>query len=320
MYAREIRVASIGECMIELRHVTAIEMTMAFGGDTLNMAVYLARLGATAGIRVNYVTALGDDPYSDGMIEGWRVEGVDTELVRRLPGRMPGLYLIRTDDHGERSFFYYRSEAAARDMLRGPEARPLLAALPGFDLVYLSGITLSILDQPQRERLIEALADVRRAGGRVAFDGNFRPRGWPDLDEARAVYGRLLHHVDIALPTLDDERALFADPDVDASIGRLHGYGVREVVVKDGAAGCHLSADGRRAFSPSRPIADVVDTTAAGDSFNAGYLAARLVGAEPLRAATVGHTLAGEVIRHRGALIPKGAMPDLVLGGRTGPG
>ena len=94
-------------------------------------------------------------------------------------------------------------------MLKDGRAERLRAALAGYDLLYLSGITLSILDPPQRAALM-ALADaVRERGGRVAFDSNYRPVGWPDRDAARRAFDEMLTRTDIALPTLDDEQALF---------------------------------------------------------------------------------------------------------------
>ena len=203
------KVASIGECMIELRHRGERELDLGFGGDTLNFAVYLARLSRGRDLAVDYVTALGDDPYSDSMIAAWQAEGVGCDLVARLPGRLPGLHTIRTDARGERSFTYWRSASAARDVLRGAHGARIAEQLADYDLLYLSGITLSILDPAQRDALI-ALADrIRAQGGRVAFDSNFRPAGWPDRDEARSAFDAMLRRVDIALPTLDDDQALF---------------------------------------------------------------------------------------------------------------
>ncbi|MDH3664705.1 MAG: sugar kinase, partial [Alphaproteobacteria bacterium] len=256
-----------------------------------------------------YVTALGDDAYSAAMLHTWRKEGVGTRLVARLQGRLPGLYTIRTDDAGERSFTYWRGQSAARDLLRDGRDETLASELTGFDLVYLSGITLSILDPEQRTALIGVLDSVRQAGGKVAFDGNFRPAGWPDLDDARAWFRRFLARTDIALPTFDDEQALFGDLDHAAVAVRLHETGVSEVVVKLGPSGCFLSTAGAAETIATTPVDPVVDSTAAGDSFNAGYLAGRLVGASPADAARLGHRLAAEVIRHRGAVIPADAMP-----------
>ncbi len=308
-----LRIASIGECMIELRHRSPSELHLAFGGDTLNFAVYFARLTREQGVRVDYVTALGDDPYSDAMLATWQAEELGTGLVARLPRRLPGLYTIRTDARGERSFTYWRSASAAREMLQDDRAERLLAELSGYDLLYLSGVTLSILDDGQRQTLMRIADAVRERGGRVAFDSNYRPVGWPDPASARTVFDEMLTRSDIALPTLDDDQLLFGVADGRQSADRLHHLGVAEVAVKRGAAGCFLSSAVFTGEVPPIPVAEVVDSTAAGDSFNAGYLAARLFGAEPEAAARLGGALAARVIAHPGAIIPAWAMADLPM-------
>jgi len=304
----EKRVICIGECMVELAHLDGSTLQIAFGGDTSNTAIYLARLTRNAGVMVDYVTALGDDRYSDAMLTFWQEEGVGTGLITRLNGRLPGLYTIHTDDGGERSFTYWRGQAAARDMLREGRDQTLLSAVQGADLVYLSGISLSILDIEQRSALLPVLDAVRGAGGRVAFDGNYRPAGWSDPEEARTWFDKLLERTDIALPTLDDERMLFGDADAAAVAARLSEHGVAEIAVKLGAGGCFLSMlDGAKTIATT-PVEQVIDSTAAGDSFNAGYLAGRLLGNAPDEAARLGHRVAGRVVCHRGAVIPEGAM------------
>jgi 2-dehydro-3-deoxygluconokinase len=306
-----IRIASIGECMIELRHRSATLLDLAYGGDTLNTAVYLARLMRGRAARVDYVTALGDDAYSEAMLEAWPAEGVGTDLIARLPGRLPGVYTIRTDERGERSFTYWRSAAAARDMLRGARAEDLAAALESYDLLYLSGITLSILDDPQRAALMAIADGVRARGGRVAFDSNYRPVGWPGPEAAQAAFDEVLQRVDLALPTLEDEEALYGVENALACADRLHRRGVAEVAVKLGAAGCFLSSAEFTGEVAAEPVGAVVDSTAAGDSFNAGYLAARLIGADPPAAGRLGNRVAARVIAHPGAVIPAASMADL---------
>src|SRR6201990_3272146 len=175
------KVACIGECMIELRQAPGGLFSRGFGGDTLNTAVYLSRLG----VETDYITALGDDSLSDDLIAGWQAEGVGTAKVARLKGKLPGIYMIETDDKGERKFFHWRDSAAARQLMDLPETGDILQSLAGYDIVYLSAITLSILVEAGRARLFAALKDVRQRGVRVAFDLNFRARGWPDLDIAR---------------------------------------------------------------------------------------------------------------------------------------
>ncbi|MFO1055901.1 MAG: sugar kinase [Dongiaceae bacterium] len=300
-----IRVASIGECMIELSPRPGGLLGLGFGGDTLNTAVYLARLG----VAVDYLTALGDDPYSDRMLALWREEGVGTELVTRLPGRLPGLYMIEIDPQGERRFRYWRDRAPARELFQREESENVIAALPGYHLIYLSGISLSLYGEFGRKVLFTALDRARAAGARIAFDSNYRPRNWPDIATARAAMAAMLARTDIVLSSHDDERLLQDDGDPAACARRLHGAGPGEVVLKQGALPCRIvTAEGELEVAAER-VDRVVDTTAAGDSFNAGYLAARLAGRPPREAARAGHRLAAAVVGHVGALIPRAAMP-----------
>lgn len=298
------QVACIGECMLELSGSDRQSMTLSYGGDSLNTAVYLARLG----VATDYVTALGDDPYSDWLIAQWRAEGVGTALVIRAEGRVPGLYAIRTDENGERRFFYWRDQAPARDLFAFPESAGFADAMAGFDWIYLSGITLSLYDPKQRAQLFELLDTHRAGGGKVAFDSNYRPRGWPDAAAARAAMEEMLPRVDMAAPTLEDEQAVFGDTNADACADRLLAAGVGEVVVKLGAEGCLVSAPGLRERVAGARQSAPVDTTGAGDSFNAGYLAARIAGIGSIDAARRANALAAAVIMHPGAIMPRAAM------------
>jgi 2-dehydro-3-deoxygluconokinase len=303
-----MRVASIGECMIEFSAAGGGLFARGFGGDTLNTALYLSRLG----IDTSYVTALGDDALSEAMLVAWRAEGIATDEVLRLSGRVPGLYMIERDTRGERSFLYWRDRAPAREFFdRADDAT--LERLSRFDWLYFSGISLSLYGESGKARLRELLAAVRRRGGKVAFDGNYRPRGWSDAAAARHAFNDILPLVDLALPTLEDEQALFGDADAQACVARLRSAGIAEIVVKRGGLGCLIDANERCVEVPPPSVVQPVDTTAAGDSFNAGYLAARLGGASPVEAARAGHRLAGAVILLPGAVIPREAMPERVI-------
>ncbi|MFO2463076.1 sugar kinase [Pseudomonas sp. 15FMM2] len=295
-----LRIALIGECMIELQHRADGSLQQSFGGDTLNTAVYLRReLGDNS--VVDYVTALGDDSFSDAMCQQWSDEGLGLDMVQRLPGRLPGLYCIQTDARGERKFLYWRNEAAVRDCFTTPAAEPILAALPTYDVLYFSGITLAVLGEAGRERLLATLIEARKRGAKVVFDNNYRPRLWASVEVARAAYRGVLAHVDIALLTEDDERALFGYADSEQVFAAYPG--LEEVVLKRGADECLMRCGGERFAVPAQRVEKVVDTTAAGDSFSAAYLASRLKGGTPEQAARSGHQLASQVIQVPGALM-----------------
>jgi 2-dehydro-3-deoxygluconokinase len=297
------KVACIGECMIELKQAEGGLYARGYGGDTLNTSVYLARLR----VNVDYITALGDDPMSDEMVAGWAAERVGTSRVIRLKGKLPGIYLIRTDEFGDRRFFHWRENAAARSLMDLPETADILDSLTTYDLVYLSAITLSIYGAQGRAKLFSALDRARKRGVRVAFDTNFRARGWPDPDVARAVFDEAFAASDIVLASTEDLLPLYPNESDEQLLGRIR---CNEAVLRLLEPGSIARFEGvSREVRPPPVTQPVVDTTAAGDSFSAAYLAARLAGAEPVEAARAGHRLAGVVVCYAGAIIPRAAMP-----------
>jgi len=309
-----LQVALFGECMLELQGQAFGTLRQTFGGDTLNTAVYLARLCAGRGLQVQYATGLGDDSFSDGLIERWLAEGVQTRLVRRLPGRMPGLYLIELDAGGERRFHYWRDSSAARayfDTEAG--VTPLENAATELDALYFSGISLAILPPEGRARLFALAQAMRARGSAVIFDNNYRPRLWPGAAQARAAFTRAFSLASLALVTADDHQALLGLPTVDAAVAAAQALPAAEIVIKRGAEPTLVRGAGEDwQWVTTEPVARVVDTTAAGDSFAAGYLARRLLGASAVEAAAFGNRLAGRVIQHPGALIDRVLMVDLM--------
>jgi len=297
------KVACIGECMIELRQAPGGLFSRGFGGDTLNTAVYLARLG----VGVDYITALGDDSLSDEMIGGWQAEGVGTSKVARLRGKLPGIYMIETDAKGERKFFHWRESAAARQLMDLPETGVILNSLAAYHAVYFSAITLSIYSEEGRARLFAALGRARQERTRIVFDTNFRARGWPDLDVARRVFGQAFEIADIALASTEDLLPLWPGESNETLLARIASP---ETVLKLAEPKCIVRTEGATQEVAAEPLTKpVVDTTAAGDSFAAAYLEARLDGADPVAAARAGHHLAGVVVCYPGAIIPRSAMP-----------
>lgn len=300
------RIAAIGEVMVELSpYPTAQEETreilaLSYAGDTYNTAVYMARLG----LQTEYVTRLGDDAYSDQIIEQMQAEHIGTEMIERVPGRSPGLYIIRNTPDGERDFSYWRGEAPARELFADPnESVRLYQQLQGVDAVYLSGITLAIMTETARQSLFDALAKLRHKGAKVVFDSNYRPRLWQSAKAAQSTMLAMLEHTDIALLTLDDEQLLWGDGSIEGCQKRYRS--LSELVLKRGAEDTVLLLNGERHRVPVPKVDTVVDTTGAGDTFNAGYLAARLNGASAEEAAANGTRCARVVIQHRGGVIEK---------------
>lgn len=302
------KIAAIGEVMVELSPFPTADnngreiMALSFAGDTFNTSVYMSRLG----LITEYVTQLGDDPYSQQIMQRMQDENIGTNLIKLLPGRSPGLYIIRNKPDGEREFFYWRKEAPARELFNTHEsADALCKALSSFDCVYLSGITLAIIGEASRQILYKILQQLRAAGVRIAFDSNYRPRLWRDKNEAQQAMLSIMQFTDIALLTLDDEQLLWGDDSIAGCKERYSQFQLAELVLKRGAEDAIIITPEAEIRIPVPPVAGVVDTTGAGDTFNAGYLAGRLMNKSLEDSAKQGIRCAGIIIRYRGAIIDK---------------
>lgn len=285
------RVACIGEAMIELS-LNGEDAQVGVAGDTLNTAIYLHR--AAPALQVDYLTCLGDDPFSARVKSFIAAQGIGTAPIRTIPGASPGLYAITTAPDGERSFTYWRETAAARQLFSDHDFR----SLDAYDAIYVSGISMAIL--PQNVRLA-FIAFLDKSPLKVIYDSNYRPRLWENTTTARSITAAMWARADIALPSIDDEGALFdeTDAEVTARFAAHPGQGA----LKRGSEGPVSIGEPviQRYLSAPR----VIDTTAAGDSFNGGYLAAVFTGASQAEALMAGHTLAAKVVQHRGAIIPE---------------
>ncbi len=297
------KIACMGEVMIELIAApTTAKLSVA--GDSYNTAVYLKRL-LNKGETVSYITALGDDGFSTRITDDMARHEIDASYVEIRTGAMPGLYAIETDAAGERAFSYWRDSAAVRSLFQ-PPCQVELPCLLDFDLLFLTGISIAVLPSDTRKALLAQIDAFRASGGLVAFDSNYRPRLWADEREARAVTAEFWARADICLPSLDDEMALFGQDE--AAVYTRFGAGVsagvlaRVGAMKRGGLGPRgLSGAASDAVFAPAPV--VVDTTAAGDSFNAGFLSVIINGGSIDEAMMAGHNLAMQVVQKAGAIL-----------------
>ncbi|MBN7783614.1 sugar kinase [Ponticoccus gilvus] len=295
------RLLCVGEIMVEMAPADGGLFSMGFAGDTFNTAWYARRI-LPDDVGVGYLTAVGTDAVSDSMVDFIAAQGVDASAVRRAPDRTVGLYMIQLQD-GERSFSYWRGQSAAKTLADDEAA--LDAAFAEASVIQFSGITLAILSDAARARFCAALTRARANGAHVAFDTNLRPRLWAGPQAMRDGLLQGASVADTVLPSFDEEQMCFGDATPAETIARYRAAGASTVVVKNGADRCHIwdAAEGEATHDPA-PVAKVVDSTAAGDSFGAGFLAARMTGASVLEATKRGAALAGKVVQKRGALAP----------------
>lgn len=295
-----IKIACVGEVMIEITIDGHAKTHLGVAGDTYNTAVYLRKIRPPDAYSVTYITALGTDSFSERILAEMRRHGLRTDYIDFRENLLPGLYAIETDADGERSFSYWRNASAARTLFVSP-CSITHDRLLEFDMIFISGITLAVLTPAARDGLISTLKLFRKQGGQVAFDSNYRPRLWEDDHTAQQIISDMWAVTDIALPSLDDELLLFDDKSEYDIIERLLAAGVTRGALKRGAEG--PLAIGSKTLGSFSTVSQPVDSTAAGDSFNAGFLAAIVTGGTMDDALSEGHVLASEVIQYRGAIV-----------------
>lgn len=293
------RLGAMGECMLELRR-EGDGYQMGYGGDVFNTAVYAERSGAN----VSFLTATGDDNYSEFLVSAWQEENIETKLVRRITNATPALYAIEIDEQGERSFQYWREASPFKRWLEeGDYRNELVDHLTDFDCLYFSGITLAMLPDTDRTFLLQSLTQYRDRGGLIAFDPNYRPRLWKDVAAARHWIDQAYQHSDIALPSIDDERQLRGDElSAESLATQLKNLGVDEIVIKQGSDELYIH-QGALQFVMKPEAVTPIDTTAAGDAFNGAYLAARIKQVPLENAAETAASLARQVILKPGAIV-----------------
>lgn len=304
-----LSVAAIGECMIELSGAGGDTWTLGYAGDTFN-TLWAMRTLLPADAELDYVTAFGDDPFSEGQKQFFARHRIGIAKSPTVAGSRPGLYAI-TLDGSERSFTYWREGSAATRLAEDREA--LRNSLRERNLVYFSGISLAILAPADREAVLADIGRAREGGAIVAFDPNYRKRLWKSAEEARQNALSALSVSDIALPTFSDECELFGDSDPSNTIERCLNAGVSEIVVKCGSDPAYLQTKRLKGKIAAEVVEAPLDTTGAGDAFNGGYLAARLLAVTEDAAVRKAHAAAAVAIRVRGALVPSGQSPNLTF-------
>jgi len=294
-----------GECMVEFRQVANNNYARSFAGDVYNTCVYAKRI-LDEKAKVSFFTALGIDQISKEMLDAWHDEKLDTSLVYRSKDTHPGAYMIETDSQAERHFVYWRNNSSAR------QAMQLFCdsgdKLTAPSLFYFSGISLAILSQSSREILFEMISELKKQKVKIVFDPNYRSSLWNSVAEAQYWINRAYTASDMALPGFDDEAELFSLTEPKQMIARFQAFDIEEIVLKAGKLGVFGVAQGETFHAPFASPAILVDTTAAGDSFDAMYLARRVQGYSPKASAIDAAMAASFVVGYTGAIVPKAAF------------
>ena len=294
-----------GECMVELLNVspnTQLPQTLkqSFAGDVFNTAVYLKRVFFDT--QVNLITAVGTDEFSSNMVEYFSQQNIETDFVYRSNDKIAGLYSIKTDSEGERTFTYWRENSAARDVMKFIDASEIEKMLHG-DAFFFSGISLAVIRPEDRPKFWQMVEQLKAAGLSIIFDPNYRARMWSSVEEAQHEFDKAFCLSNIALPGIDDFKQLYNLTTAEAVIEFCKPYAFDELVIKNGEQGVVSVKNNVIQNIEITPVEHVVDTTSAGDSFNGVFISARTSGMNSFDAIKLASASAALVIQHQGAIV-----------------
>lgn len=301
-----INIAFFGEAMHELSN----ENQPSFGGDTYNSAVYLKRMIGKQG-EVYFISAVGCDELSNQAEIRWQSQGLNLRYLLRSNSKTLGAYGITTDINGERIFKYDRNDSAAKLYFYLTESHQFLTALQQneFDYVYLSAISLAILDLESKDQLISGIEAYKLAGGKVIFDSNYRSILWQDIETTQAWYKKAFQCADILFVTNEDHYGVFGDCSKKQLVEFYQQFPQVLIVIKQGADDTLLLFNHTLTHYPVVPVDAVVDTTAAGDAFAAGFLADFIFHQQYTSAVITAQQLAAQVIGSSGAIVHTTIVP-----------
>ena len=295
------KVFLLGECMVELRKADNNTLMQSFAGDTYNTAVYLKR--SFTNIQTSYITAIGNDSISNDMLATFESEKLDIRFVFREQSRVPGLYLIDTDKHGERSFTYWRDTSAAKKVVQHIDD-DILSYIAGGDVLFFSGVSLAVIESEDREKFWQQMNYLSSVGVKIIFDPNYRPRMWQSPQQAKSEFEKAFAVANMLLPGIEDFEQLYGIDSASKLTQFLTSFDIEEIIIKNGSASVTSIVKGEMQEHTITPVTNVVDTTSAGDAFNGAYLGARISGQAISQAIEFASAAAGFVIQHKGAIAP----------------
>ncbi len=293
-----MRICSIGECMVEFSNIQKDIFKLGYAGDTANSAIYLSRLGAKS----SFVSSIGSDDFSNKMLTFLKKEKVQTHNIYKSKNKTIGLYVIKNNNNGERNFFYWRSNSAAKTIFENVSHKILYDQISKYDAIYFSGISLSIYNQKSISKFYKVLRLLKKDGVQIYFDFNVRLNNWESKKIAQQTILKFSRISDIIFVTKDDlnnldfknyKNIIKKNFKNKITIFRS-GYGDVEVYNK--------SCFEKYKFNFNKKVKD---TTGCGDAFNACFIYNYFTNKKIEKCLELAHRLGKTVANFKGAIIDK---------------
>ena len=294
----KINVCSIGEAMIEISNVKNNLYNQSFAGDTLNFCNYLDKKKLNA----FFLSAIGKSEINQSLLDFVKSKNISTKYIKQINQFEIGLYLIKNKDNGEKQFFYWRDESAAKQYFNNIDFLNLYKELKNFDYIYFSGITLSIIHISKLNNFIKLLKLLKSKKIKIVFDFNIRPSRW-NKKNLNIFLDSVLKFVDICFLSGEDMNYWKNKNNIKSYEQIVRKYKLKHSIFRKNAKFTYVFLNKTRYVFKNKLLKTVVDTSGAGDGFNAAYLSNFIVNNDPVLALKAGSSLGSKIVMKKGAIV-----------------
>ena len=294
----KINVCSIGEAMIEISNIKNSLYNQSFAGDTLNFCNYLDKKKLNA----FFLSAIGKSEINQSLLDFVKSKKISTKYIKKINQFEVGLYLIKNKDNGEKQFFYWRDESAAKHYFNNIDFLNLYKELKNFDYIYFSGITLSIIHISKLNNFIKLLKLLKSKKIKIVFDFNIRPSRW-NKKNLNIFLDSVLKFVDICFLSGEDMNYWKNKNNIKSYEQIVRKYKLKHSIFRKNAKFTYVFLNKTRYVFRNKLLKKVVDTSGAGDGFNAAYLSNFIVNNDPVLALKAGSSLGSKIVMKKGAIV-----------------
>ncbi len=294
----KINVCSIGEAMIEISNIKNSLYNQSFAGDTLNFCNYLDKKKLNA----FFLSAIGKSEINQSLLDFVKSKKISTKFIKKINQFEVGLYLIKNKDNGEKQFFYWRDESAAKHYFNNIDFLNLYKELKNFDYIYFSGITLSIIHISKLNNFIKLLKLLKSKKIKIVFDFNIRPSRW-NKKNLNIFLDSVLKFVDICFLSGEDMNYWKNKNNIKSYEQIVMKYKLKHSIFRKNAKFTYVFLNKTRYVFKNKLLKTVVDTSGAGDGFNAAYLSNFIVNNDPVLALKAGSSLGSKIVMKKGAIV-----------------
>ena len=290
-------ICSIGECMIEMTNVEKELYNYSVAGDTLNFTSYLDQ----SIFNKFYLTAIGTSDINKGVISFFKKKKINTNLVKKISSKEIGLYLIKNTKRGEKKFYYWRDDSAANFFFNHIN-KSLFINKYTFDYIYLTGITLSILDFKNIDKFITNLSVLRKKNSKIIFDFNIRIKRWSKKN-LNLYLNKILPNVDILFCSGEDLVCWKKNNNIKTFQYILKKFNIYHAIYRKNEEYNYSFYKNKKYMIKNKPIKKVVDTSGAGDGYNAAYLSSFIISNNPQVALNEASKIGAKIVMKKGAIV-----------------